>query len=231
MSSAQTNDSENLAREFTDFKLFVLSSLRALQSQIEYLAKQVDHQEMYNRRKILLLRGVHEGQNEDVTAVVVATFKDRLKVTDFTANDLSRCHRLGHSTNTDKPRPILIELHNNTIRSKIWATKTRLKGSGIVVTEFLTKARHDAFMAARKRFGVGKAWTLDGYIFVVAADGTRHRVCCQKDLDNIDRSDEHSAPATLVKKATSARDVVKATSQPPAVIPPKTRRVATSKKQ
>ncbi|CAF4803213.1 unnamed protein product [Pieris macdunnoughi] len=54
----------------------------------------------------------------------------------------------------DKPRPVLIKLREHCDKDKIWLPKSGLKGTGITISEFLTKTRHYLFMAARRHFGI-----------------------------------------------------------------------------
>ncbi|KOB64154.1 Uncharacterized protein OBRU01_21646 [Operophtera brumata] len=184
--SAAPSSIAGLAADYADFKSFIMGLLRALQVQIEFMAKELDSLEMRGRRKILLLHGVAEQQKEDTTQEVVKTVVERLEQSGFVASDISRCHRMGRSAGTsDRPRPILFKLRDASVRSKIWSSKSSLKGSGITMSEFLTKARHDAFMAARQRFGISKCWTTDGTVYVLGADGARHRVRCVEDLDSV----------------------------------------------
>lgn len=51
--------------------------------------------------------------------------------------------------------------------------------------DFLTKPRHDAFLAARERFGINKCWTRDSCIYVKAPNGTCHRAENLADIDEI----------------------------------------------
>lgn len=190
-----------LTAEYADFKLFVTGALRTIQMQIEFMAKGLDHLEMRGRRKILLLHGVAEQQKEDITQVVVKTVTEQLKLASFGACDISRCHRMGRSSAPDRPRPILFKLRDGTLRSKIWSAKTSLKGSGITMSEFLTKARHDAFMAARERFGITKCWTMEGTVYVLGGDGARHRVRCIEDLAAIEVVAGAAAPPTAATRA------------------------------
>lgn len=172
-----------LAREFALFRSSMLFCLENLQAQMELLFKMQDDQEMRSRRKILLIHGVNEVKDEDASSIsnMLAV---RLKCPDITGDSLSRCHRMG-SRSDGKPRPLLIKLRDCAVKDKIWAAKTNLKGSGITLSEFLTKNRHKLFMYARKRFGIPKCWTKEGRIYVISADGSRHRIECLKDIDAI----------------------------------------------
>lgn len=192
-----------IAEELATFKTFVLANFRALQSQIALLSYQVEQGEMRSRRKILLLHGVKEAENENTGQVVAKVMVERLKISGFTLADISRCHRMGRAA-TDRPRPILYKLSDIALRDRIWATKTSLKGSGITMSEFLTKARHDVFLAARQRFGISKCWTREGNIFVLGPDSSRHRVNSKADFAAIQEVEVPEVPAAKLPKPKPA---------------------------
>lgn len=175
----------SLAAELASFKAFVLLSLRSLQSQIALLANQADALEMRGRRKILLLHGLPEDPKEETAAVVAKAIVTRVKLEGFKADDISRCHRMGRVTGADRPRPILLKLRDVSVRDKIWSSKTNLKGTGYTLSEFLTKTRHAAFLAARQRLGITKCWTREGNVYVLGPGGARHRVNSVSELDEI----------------------------------------------
>lgn len=181
--STQTTIS-SLAAEFSSFRSFIIQTLGTLQQQIEKLTQDVDNMEMRGRRKILLLHGVSEVKDEDTAQMVTRVLQDSFKLSEFSASAIKRCHRMGRST-TDKSRPILFKLHDVDLRDKIWFSKTMLKGSGITVSEFLTKARHNVFMAARDKFGVSQCWTREGNVYVLGPNGSRHRVASLKEFSKI----------------------------------------------
>lgn len=173
----------SVAADFNAFRTFMSSALECLQQQVACLTKQVDHIEVRSRRKMLLIHGVPEVEDEDTVALVVDLCRLRVKC-NMTAADLRRCFRTGRPQ-TGRKRPILVHFCDATLRDKLWYTKTALKGSGIVISEFLTHPRHTAFMAARERFGVDKCWTNEGVIIVLDADGKRHRVTSLAELDGV----------------------------------------------
>lgn len=183
-SSRTPASSTSLAGDFEAFKSFVIAALKGLQRQIEALAADNDRLEMHSRRKILLIHGVAEAKEDDPTASVVKLAVERLKLSDFSASDISRCHRLGQAAD-NRTRPILLKFKNASVRSKMWLAKKCLKGSGVTVSEFLTRVRHRLFMAARECHGVSKCWTRDGSIFVVSPDGSRHRITSHAELESI----------------------------------------------
>ncbi|KAF9424421.1 hypothetical protein HW555_000560 [Spodoptera exigua] len=182
--SAATSTS-GLPAEFNAFRTFIILALNTLQQQVSLLAQNIDAIEMRSRRKMLLIHGVSESaeKNEDTPQVVVQVVKDYLKL-NVAASDIKRCHRMGRASH--KPRPILCKFHDMSLRNNIWLGKTKLKGSGVTVSEFLTKSRHTVFMSARDRFGVGQCWTREGIVYVLDLKGVRHRVLTMEDLNNVE---------------------------------------------
>lgn len=198
VSSRAPASSTSLAGDFEAFKSFVITALKGLQRQIEALAADNDRLEMHSRRKILLIHGVPETKEDNLAACVVKLAAERLKLSGFSASDISRCHRLGQAAD-NRTRPILLKLTNASVRNKMWLAKKCLKGSGVTISEFLTRVRHGLFMAARERHGVSKCWTRDGSIFVVGPDGSRHRITSYTELENIPCDPAPEAPKEHVR--------------------------------
>ncbi|KAI5644032.1 hypothetical protein NE865_03943 [Phthorimaea operculella] len=184
----QPNSIAALNGEFTAFKTFVCSALDALQVQVDALARGLDRIEMHSRRKMLLVHGVTEQKKEDVTAQLVSALSCKMQSTTITSACIRTCHRIG-TTKADskgKPRPILVKFTDASARERVWFGKKALKGTGITLSEFLTKPRHDAFMAARAKFGIKNCWTQNGCIHIKAADGVKRKIVSMAELDLLD---------------------------------------------
>lgn len=208
---------DRLAADFATFRAFIMSALESLQQQVMLMAHQIDRQEMQSRRKMLLLHGVKEDKKEDTAAVVVKVISEHFKDSgSFSANEISRCHRKGRLS--DKPRSILIKFKDTATRDKIWFSKTSLKSSGMILSEFLTKPRHDAFMAARQRVGVSRCWTRSGYVVVLSPDGKQHRVSSVLELDKVCPASS-AAPAVVTPPVT--QDAKAAVVKPASLTRPK----------
>lgn len=192
LKSSSPATTTSLAADFNNFKKFILSALTALQRQVEFLTLVIDRQEMKTRRKLILFHGVPEDKGEDTSALVTGIVGENLNLTNFSSNSIKSSYRLGRSAG-EKPRPIVVRFRDIAVRDKVWYAKTKLKGTGVTQSEFLTKVRHDAFLAARERFGVSRCWTREGTIFVITPDGTRHRAECLADLDKIPGSSSTEA--------------------------------------
>ncbi|XP_048487242.1 uncharacterized protein LOC119693852 [Plutella xylostella] len=182
--SPASPSASGLAAEFAAFRCFTMSAFNMLNKQVEMMAKGMDHLDMRSRRKILLIHGVPEGKKEDVANTAVQTLASRYEESKLLClDDIARSHRMGRIG--DKPRPILVKFKDLALRNKVWYSKTKLKGSGVTLSEFLTRPRHEAFMAARQRVGVKQCWTRDGCVVVLGADGKQHRVVSLAELDQV----------------------------------------------
>lgn len=177
----------SLAAEFNNFKEFILSALSALQRQVEFLGREMDRLEMKKRRNMILLHGVKEEKSEDTTARVTSLIAEYLDLPNFSSSSIKLSYRLGRPS-VNKNRPIVVKFTDIDVRDKVWFAKTKFKGTGITQSEFLTKDRHNIFLAARQRFGIGKCWTREGRIYVMTADGSRHQVESSCDLRAISQS-------------------------------------------
>ncbi|XP_041982275.1 uncharacterized protein LOC121735495 [Aricia agestis] len=184
-SSAPHSESptSKLSSDFNIFKEFVLQALKSLQAQVELLTDSLDQMETARRKKMLLLHGIPEDK-ENLQQKIVNLFVNKLQVTGIDVSSISFCYRLGRPKEA-KCRPILVKFKEFSHRSKVWDSKTKLKQTGITLTEYLTKKRHNLFMAARQRCGLTKSWTRDGSIFVIGPDGSRHCIHNFSELDKL----------------------------------------------
>ena len=205
-----------LARDFADFKVLVWQTLTKLKAQTDLLARGFDRHETFLRRKVLLFHGVAEAKEERVKEVILNILSNCMKLPDITLSDLQACHRLG--TSSVKPRSILVRFRDFEQRRLVWDTKTSLRGSGTIISEFLTKTRHDVFMAARKHFGVKNCWTADGKIVILLPDKTRRKIEVRGEL--------HSVIALF--PGTAAPDPLKGTSRPAPLSKPVSKPLAAS---
>uniref|UniRef100_A0A2A4JNA4 Uncharacterized protein n=1 Tax=Heliothis virescens TaxID=7102 RepID=A0A2A4JNA4_HELVI len=177
------SDISTLSRDFTDFKSFVYRTMSHLKTQIELLSLGLDRHETVMRRKILLFHGIAEKPNEKLNDTILKIFSKQLKIDEIHPEHLDVCHRLGSSQG--KTRPVLVRFINMDHRRLAWDSKTSLKGSGITVSEFLTKTRHQVFMAGRKHFSVNNCWSAEGKIVVLTPDKTRCKISSMGELEKL----------------------------------------------
>jgi len=189
----------SISRDYTDFKCLVWKTMNALKYQVDLLIVGLDRHEMASRRPVLLLHGLQEQRDEDPLSQAVSTMTDSMKMSKVSSEDIVACHRLG--VNTGKTRPLLIRFRNDNLRSEVWRNKTLLRGSGLILSEFLTRPRHDTFMAARKHFGVKDCWTSDGKIVILLPNKSRRKIETAAELQQL----MSEYPNTQVPKNTPAK--------------------------
>lgn len=183
-SSTDENLVSKISSEFNEFRSFVMSILKVFEKQMDVLALQIDNMEMRSRKKMLLVHGVPESKKEDTAETLRKLFSENLNIPDFNLQSITRCNRMGRSQ-PEKSRSIVVKFSSVTIRDKIWFAKTGFKGTGVTVSEFLTKSRYNIFVAARQQFGTTKCWTKNGRIVVLKSDGSKHHIDSVSDLEDI----------------------------------------------
>uniref|UniRef100_A0A8D9AYA2 Uncharacterized protein n=1 Tax=Cacopsylla melanoneura TaxID=428564 RepID=A0A8D9AYA2_9HEMI len=154
-------------------------------------AEHIDRLETYTRRQCVVLHGIPEaaaGSEDQCMAYASKMFKERLKV-DIPIEHIDRAHRLGpvRTPGVDtRPRPIIVKLLRYHDKRVVYVNKKKLKGSGMVITESLTRTRLTLLNKARDHFSRERVWTNDGKI-VIKPDsnpGTRLIVItCARELD------------------------------------------------
>lgn len=198
------SDIASLSREFSDFKCMIWKTISMLKSQMELFLLGLDRHETTSRRKVLLFHGIADSKEPDVSKVILQILMNQLKMTDITLDDISACHRLG--SNTSKPRPILVRFAQYKHRSLVWNAKSMMKNTKITLTEFLTKARHDVFMSARKHFGINKCWSSEGKIVILLSNNKRHKIEVMSELQALMVEHPVSQPSQVKKAKGSAQE-------------------------
>lgn len=197
-----TSPISNIAAQFSVFRSFVMGALEGLQLQLGLLAGKYDELEMKSRRKILLVHGIQESKSDKLVSGTVKILSEHLKVPELKVEDMSRCHRLGRSS-SDKPRAILIKFRDIDLRNKVWFSKINLRNTGITISEFLTKERHEVFVAARQQFGISKCWTKNGTVVVLESHGTKRRISTMAELKSLASSTDITEVNTAPTASTS----------------------------
>lgn len=177
------SDISMLAADYAVFKDLMWKSLSMLRQQLQLLTAGFDRHEMLSRRKVLLFHGLPEDSDEQTESKVLAVVVEKMNLSDFDISNIDLSHRLG--TKKDRPRPILVRFTNLKSKHLVWNAKTALKGSGITLSEFLTKTRQEIFVAARKHFGMKYCWSHEGSITIALPDKSRKKVASFAELHSL----------------------------------------------
>ncbi|XP_035682627.1 uncharacterized protein LOC118420028 [Branchiostoma floridae] len=84
-------------------------------------------------------------------------------------------------SNSGRKPPIVIKFVSYNTRNKIFTAKSKLKGSGMYITDHLT--RENAQLLRETRAKLGTAWSFDGRIFCLV-NGVKKKISCLEDLNS-----------------------------------------------
>lgn len=129
------------------------------------------HQRMLSNN--LLFFGIKEKTGERVQTTVCSTVRDQLGYI-IAPRDIDFSFRLGKLGSHDC-RPILVGFVNRWVRQDIFASKSLLKGTKIVIKENLTPRRLKLFKEISALVGFRNCWTMSGTIYVKQGE-TRQQI-------------------------------------------------------
>ena len=143
---------------------------KRLQERLDNLSDVVGDHEQRNRNNCLLLHGVEEMDGENTDDMVLKIINERLELP-MVLDNIQRSHRLGPRNasrntrqNPTKPRAIIFRFRDFRARQSVFYKKKMLQGTGISITENLTKKRYTLYKHAVAKYGIGKIWTIEGRV-------------------------------------------------------------------
>lgn len=149
----------------------------SMSTQIKYLDDKCNELDQYSRRNCLRISGLPETAGEITDDLVINLARDKLEIP-LSAEDIDRSHRIGRNL-PDKTRAVIVKFTTYRARSSVIKVRRKLRGSGIVIREDLTKSNHQLLKSTTDHRDVKSAWTLDGKVFaIVTTNGheTKRRI-------------------------------------------------------
>ena len=108
-----------------------------LAQRINKLVNLVDRQEQYLRHNCLLVHGIVETNDENTDDLILKTINEKLDINN-TESEIDRSHSIGTKKDGRRPRPIIVKLMSYNTTEKVFASKRKLKGTRVSITESLT---------------------------------------------------------------------------------------------
>ena len=159
-----------------------------LRSDLDDLRSKVNVLEQRGRNYNLMLHGVKEDSTEDPEEVVRDVLCEKLEI-ELSEVALQNVHRLGKLDNTRVTRskkvynrPIIFKFSSYRDRIKVFSNKSKLKRSGMGITENLTKMNFELYKAAGSKFGEKNIWILEGNIYALK-NGRKVKIRNYDDID------------------------------------------------
>lgn len=181
--SDDLNKVSSIEERYVNFSSNVLAYIKRISDEVASLSTRMDDMENYSRRNCLLIHGVPEVLHEHCEDTVIKLLALK-NVATLDIRQVDRAHRLGTNRNSQRPRPIIIKFIGYGPRSLVFKNKSKLKGTGITITESLTKQRQEVLSSARATHGIGNVWSLDGKIIILNG-GKKHKITTLAQLDAI----------------------------------------------
>lgn len=128
--------------------------------------------EQDKKKNNLIINGISESDNEDVSNLVNEFIEHKLKTTVY---PVRKCYRLGKpmkgSTKEEgkvnaKPRPILVQFENSEGKHLTWIRRKLLKNSGLSIMEDLSQYVLEMVKSCKAKYGKTNVWTVGGNVRV-----------------------------------------------------------------
>ena len=152
---------------------------------VKDLEADVEDLRQYSRRTNLLFHGIEEGDRENTDDKIMEVINTKLGL-NLTLDDVGRSHRLGRKAENRK-RPIIARFVSYRKRKTVFEAKKKLKGTGIVISENLTKERYELYKKCIQDYGRENVYTLDGRIYILTGktkpNGQKERIVITREED------------------------------------------------
>lgn len=189
---------DDLLKKFEIFEQNVMDGIANIKEDLdkkfhdlEYI---IDEGTQKVNNKVLLLHGLPESElsnksegnqnenNNDIYSLILKLLQTKCQ-TNIEKVDLSDCYRFGKKViNSKKPRPVVIEFAHKWKRDELFFKKRLLKGSQLILSEFLTKPRLYLFKECQKVSR--QVWSINGNIFILQ-NGKRRLITSVQDLSSL----------------------------------------------
>lgn len=178
-------------QQIATFEANTQKSINALKSEVTKLKQQsttcekkIEDQKQFELLNGLVISGINEEFDTDSLHDVVANvINSKMHNVSLTPNEINYCYRLckKEDRQSTKPRPVVIMFVNKWKRNMIFNLKKCLKGSRMVISEWLTSAKLELYKKACDKFGFKSTWSRNGQIFA-SINNVKRRILSESDL-------------------------------------------------
>lgn len=168
--------SDDTVAKFQLFETNIMESVRKIKEEVNKKLNDLECTmdetiQKYNNKSILLHGFVENegklGDADDIYQNLIKFANNKLQVR-IEKVDIVDCYRLGKkSKDKTRPRPIVVEFLHKWKRDEVFYNKRKLKGSQLMITEYLTRGRFIQFKKCSQLYKEG-CWTTNGRIVVIS---------------------------------------------------------------
>lgn len=182
---------KNILEKISAFEINTQNSIDNLRSEIAKLRHQSEmcEKRMDDQKQVELLNGLvisgiaEEPETNNLCEFVADVINNKMPNISITAIDINYCFRLGKKENrkSTRPRPLSIMFVNRWMRNKVFNAKKCLKGTPVVINEWLTSARMEIYKKTCEKVGFKSTWTRNGQIYAIMS-GQKRKINSENDL-------------------------------------------------
>ena len=187
----------------------VSQSVERVKDELKSVSRDINNLEQYSRRNNVRIFGIRESPNES-TDKIVCDLAETIGV-NINVSDIDRSHRVGRKGDGDqqavnatayqqagglsysdatrkkdsRSRAIIVKFTSHKFKYALMKNRRKLKGSGMVIVEDLTKHNMDLLSAASKmKEKVAATWSIDGRIIaLLKSTGKKRAITSLTDLN------------------------------------------------
>ena len=159
----------------------VQSDLDGLKKVVVETQRQLNDLEQYGRRSNIRIFGIEIQENENCIDKVVSFVRESLSL-NISSSDVENAHPLASTRRTgytatrtgltpSKPA-VIVRFRNRAIKDEILLRHKTLNGSGISISEDLTKLNINLMNRLRKEDRVDTTWSINGKVYFRVKDNT-----------------------------------------------------------
>lgn len=169
-----TGDTETILAEFERKMMEALDGLKSeLTSLKNVFLKQSEELDRKSFADSLIIHGIAEVASEDLYVKVCDIVKTKINVA-ISKDDLSLCYRVGKKlVGADKGRPVAVKFVRRWKRNEVFNNKRKLKGSGVTVSEMLTRSVQQLFKLVKQYVDKKRCWTRNGNVYITTDEGRK----------------------------------------------------------
>lgn len=166
--SRATGDVSQYVAKLDQFEKNALKAISDLKKDVELLTLRVREHRQAMMANSLIFNGINENGGSDVYEEVCGMVKNYFGV-DVSMRDIDFCHRLGKQSDPAKTRPVVVRFISRWLRDKLYREKRKLKGSKVVISEFLEGPVLEIYKKIRSKLGGKDCWTWNGRIYAIVS--------------------------------------------------------------
>lgn len=173
---------ETFEAQVKELKQELNAKVESLEKNISNLQIRCDSLEQYSRKNNVRIYGVPKTEAEDTYDTVVKLCNEKMGL-DIVTADIDICHRLpGRNNRGDDP--IIVKFVRGAAKERVLKSRSRLKGTKIIIREDLTRTRQGLVKTAIGVAGPKNVFTKNGVVHI-KRNGRVHRISGENDLIDI----------------------------------------------